>query len=162
MLKIRRLRHNGPTWPDHLHGRACMRPTDTCSPTHNLRAFLQFLARSDNGIRRAERPQVSKIRLYIVQHLVTGTPIQSLRRRSFTNVRCCAERLYPTGFQHAQMVGHARSALVSTPIVHSVTPLDAGWCGTGGAAWSIALAQMLRMLRMLRIDNSRALSIMIS
>ena len=50
------------------------------------------------------------------------------------------------------MVEHARSALVSTPIVHSATPLDAGWCGTGGAAWSIALAQMLRMLP---IDNSR-------
>ena len=39
----------------------------------------------------------------------------------------------------------ARSARASTPIVHSDTPLDAGWCGTGGAASSIELADVAQL-----------------
>ena len=31
------------------------------------------------------------------------------------------------------------------PNFHSDTPLDAGWCGTGGAAWSIALADVAQL-----------------
>ena len=39
----------------------------------------------------------------------------------------------------AQMVEHGALGTGEHPIVHSATPLNAGWCGTGGAAWSIAL-----------------------
>ncbi len=39
----------------------------------------------------------------------------------------------------------ARSALVSTPIVYSAIQLDARWCGTGGAAWSVALPDVVHL-----------------
>jgi len=39
----------------------------------------------------------------------------------------------------------ARSALVSTPIVYSAIQLDALWCGTGGAAWSVALPDVVHL-----------------
>src|SRR5258706_9856049 len=48
----------------------------------------------------------SQILLRIIQHLVTGTSIQSPRQRPIANVRCCAERLRPKGFWHAQMEEH--------------------------------------------------------
>ena len=54
-----------------------MRSADACSPTHSPRAFLQFVARSDDDTRRTERTQVRQIQLHIVQHLVIGTPIQA-------------------------------------------------------------------------------------
>ena len=116
-----------------------MRPAGACSPTHSPRAFLQLLARSDDGTWRTERTQVRKILLHIVQHLVIGTSIQSLRQRPIANVRCCAECFRPRDFSMPKWWSMAGSALASTPILYSDTPLDAGWCGTGGAAWSIAL-----------------------
>ena len=120
--------------------------------------FFQFIDRSDDGTRRTERTQVRKIQLHIVRHLVIGTPIQILRRRPIANVRCCAERFHPKGFRHAQWWSIARSALASTPIVHSATPLDPWCCGTG-----VQLGPLRsQMSCMLPIDNSFALSIMIS
>ena len=68
-----------------------MRPADARSPTHSPRAFLQFIALSDDGTRHIERTQVHKIQLHIVQYLVIGTSIQSLRRRPIANARYCAE-----------------------------------------------------------------------
>ena len=83
-----------------------MRPADACSSTHSPRAFLQFLALSDDGTQHAERMQARKIQLHIVQHLVIGTSIQSLCRRPIANVRYCAECSRPKGFRHAQTVEH--------------------------------------------------------
>ena len=122
-----------------------MRPADACSPTHSPRAFLQFLARSDDGTQHTERTQVRKIQLHIVQHLVIGTSIQGLRRRPIVNVRCCAECFRPSDFGIPKWWSMDRSALASTPIAHSDTPLDAGWCGNGGAVWSIALADVAQL-----------------
>ena len=131
-----------------------MRPADSRSPTHSLRAFLRFLARSDDGARRAERPQVRKIRLHISYNgrVITGTPFHSLRRRPISMYVAVLNASAQRDFGVCRWRSMARSALVSTPIVHSATPFDTAWCGTGGTAWSIALAQMSRMLR---IDNSR-------
>ena len=39
----------------------------------------------------------------------------------------------------------AGTTLASTPIVHSDTPLDTEWCGTGDAASSIALADVVQL-----------------
>src|SRR6267154_169789 len=97
-----------------------MRPTDACTPTHSWRTFLQ--------------------------NFVTGTSIQSLRRRPITNVHCCTEHFCPKGILACPMVEHgAHGTLVSTPTVHSATPLDAGWCGTGGSACSIMLADVAHL-----------------
>jgi len=38
-----------------------------------------------------------------------------------------------------------RSVLVSTPIVYSAIQLDAWQCGTGGAAWSVTLADVAHL-----------------
>ncbi len=62
-------------------------------PTLHARSFNFSLG--PTMVRRAERKQVCKIRPHIVQHLVTGTSIQSLRRCPIVNVRCCAERFRP-------------------------------------------------------------------
>ena len=75
-------------------------------------------------------------RLHIEQHLVIGTPMQSLRRP----LNASARRDFPM----PKWWSMARSALAGTPIVHSATPLDAEWCGTRSAAWSIALADRCR------------------
>ena len=122
------MRQLGQITPMYVHH---MRPAGACSPTHSLRAFLQFVARSDDGTRRTERTQVRKIQLHIVQHLVIGTSIQSPRRRPIANVRCCAECFRPRDFSMPKWWSIACSALASTLIVHSDAPLDAGWCGTG-------------------------------
>ena len=46
---------------------------------------------------------------------------------------------------HAQVVEHGARGTGEHPIVHSDTPLEAGWCRTGGAAWSIALADVAQL-----------------
>src|SRR5258706_601094 len=56
-LKFEDFAHKGPACSDHPHVRTSHAPTDACGPTHTPRAFLQFLARSDDGT--ARRTQAS-------------------------------------------------------------------------------------------------------
>ena len=43
------------------------------------------------------------------------------------------------------MVEHGALDTGEPPIVHSDTPFGAGWCSTGGAAWSIELADVTQL-----------------
>jgi hypothetical protein len=78
--------------------------------------------------------------------------IWSLRRHPIANVRCCAERFCPTGFQHTQMVKHGALGTGEYPICPFYYTTRCRVVRDWGAAWSIVLAQMSRMLP---IDNSR-------
>jgi hypothetical protein len=62
-------------------------------PTAQVQCLLGFSTscQFDDGTQHIERMQVRKIQLHVVQHLVKGTSIQSLRQHPIANICCCAE-----------------------------------------------------------------------
>ena len=66
---------------------------------------------------RAKHTHVCKACLHILQHLVSGTSIQSLHQP----LRC-AKSFHPTRPNESMV----RTTLVRTPIIHSATLLDDG------------------------------------
>ena len=80
--------------------------SQTFPQTTRVSSISRSVRSTINGTWRTERTQVPKIQLHIVHYLVIGTPIQSLRRRPITSVRCYAERFRPKGFRHTLMVEH--------------------------------------------------------
>jgi len=87
----------------------------------------QLRLRLDDSAWRPIRTQVRKVRLRTIANLKRGTSIQRRRGRPVVYISRCVERLRP-GRPESHCIAHA--ALVSTLMVRSATPFDAGWYGT--------------------------------
>src|SRR5258706_601093 len=110
-------------------------------PTLHARSFNFSLG--PTMVRRAERKQVCKIRPHIVQHLVTGTSIQSLRGGPMLNFVGCVDRFGPKGFRPADLVEIGAAGLGGYPNCSFASPINR----RVGRDWGCSLIHLARRCR---------------